>query len=506
MARGLLTGVIWGGLVSGLGLAVLSQSAGTVELSAFDAPMVLKEPTSENTPAGEDAAGAGDATTPPTKTAPVIAPDAETPDAEAPDADVNGAGILQVPANEEHAALAQTPGADDPVLPMPESNAPSSTAADAAPNTGSPAATPRDTAPQVAAEIEHPVAPSLGEEQGAVVLGPAGESATNAAPDRMPALSEESLPEAGAEPKPAANAMAESPDADTNEKSEEASLMAKPGAIGAAPAQLGTKREGLGNLAQNVKTGRLASIGASPDESDDDAGADATSEDAPKSDKAIERYARAFENPEDRPLMSIVLIDNGSKLLSAQELKNLPFAVSFAIDAMRADAAEAAALYRAAGLEVLSIAALPDGAQPSDVAVSVEQAIGAVPESVAIMDVPEAAFQSGSAVATQVVASVGPSGHGVLSYARGLNSAEQIAGRAGVPAAIISQTFDGEGRDRSAMKRYLDSAAFRAAQQAGAVVVGTTTPEVLATLAEWRLGKRAASVVLAPISAVLLAE
>ncbi|MFT6452976.1 MAG: polysaccharide deacetylase 2 family uncharacterized protein YibQ [Halocynthiibacter sp.] len=470
-----------------------------VTMSAANAPQTVQEQAPENVATGSEAPASGAAES----AGQGQAEQAQTEAPDAPDAVDTGTDAMQPPAGEEHSALKATPSADAPVMPMPEANAPSSAAADTAPTAGAPAATPRDTAPDVAAEIERPVAPSLGEEQGAVVVGQTGETAASGAPAKVPAQSEESLPDAGAEPKPTKSAAAvESGDPADEEDAEEASLLAKPGAIGQAPAQLGVKSEGLGNLAQNVKTGRLASIGSTPEAASDAAEISA----APQSDKAIERYARAFENPENRPLMSIVLIDNGAELLSAEELKNLPFAVSFAIDATRADAAQTAAIYRAAGLEVLSIAALPEGAQPSDVAVSIEQAIGAVPEAVAIMDVPAGAFQSGSAVATQVVASAGSSGHGVLSYARGLNAAEQIARRGGVPAAIISQTFDGGGRDSSAMKRYLDSAAFRAAQQAGVVVVGTTTPEVLAALAEWRLGKRAASVALAPVSAVLLAE
>ncbi|MGH1330595.1 MAG: divergent polysaccharide deacetylase family protein [Paracoccaceae bacterium] len=491
----MFSGVIWGGLVSGLGLAVLSQSAGTVELSALSAPPAAEEQAPLSAAQGSDAPAVEMAQNPENSQA---APQDQRD--EAPDADVTSADALRPPTAGEGGALETSPGADDPVLPMPEANAPSATGADEAPVAGAPAATPRDSAPQVSAQIARPIAPSLGEEQGAVVLGQGAEAAPGAAPAKVPAQTEEAMPEAGTDPQPSENAQAGDPEAETP------SLMEKPGAIGTAPAALGTKSEGLGNLAQNVKTGRLASIGADPQTGANAAGAPSADGDAPQSDKAIERYARPFENPEARPLMAIVLIDDGSKLLSESELKNLPFAVSFAIEATRADAADTAAYYRAAGLEVLSIAALPEGAQPSDVAVSIEQAIGAVPEAVAIMDVPAAAFQSGSAVATQVVASAGPSGLGVLSYARGLNSAEQIARRGGVPAAIVSQIFDGEGRDSAAMKRYLDSAAFRAAQQAGVVVVGSTSPQALAALAEWRLGKRAASVALAPVSAVLLAE
>jgi polysaccharide deacetylase 2 family uncharacterized protein YibQ len=53
------------------------------------------------------------------------------------------------------------------------------------------------------------------------------------------------------------------------------------------------------------------------------------------------------------------------------------------------------------------------------------------------------------------------------------------------------------------MRRYLDRAAFKAAQEGTAMVVGTLRPETLAALLEWTIEGRASTIALAPVSAVL---
>ena len=52
-------------------------------------------------------------------------------------------------------------------------------------------------------------------------------------------------------------------------------------------------------------------------------------------------------------------------------------------------------------------------------------------------------------------------------------------------------------------RRYLDRAAFKAAQEGRVVVQGTTRPETVQALLEWTVEGRAGSVELAPASAVL---
>jgi uncharacterized protein len=84
-----------------------------------------------------------------------------------------------------------------------------------------------------------------------------------------------------------------------------------------------------------------------------------------------------------------------------------------------------------------------------------------------------------------------------------LNAADQVARRDGVPAALIFREMDAGGEDSPLIRRYLDRAAFKAAQEGRVVVLGSTRPETITALMEWSVEGRGASVALAPLTAVL---
>jgi len=94
-------------------------------------------------------------------------------------------------------------------------------------------------------------------------------------------------------------------------------------------------------------------------------------------------------------------------------------------------------------------------------------------------------------------------GRGLVTFDAGLNAADQVARREDVAAAVIFRDLDGAGEDTPLIRRYLDRAAFKAAQEGRVVVVGTTRPETIAALIEWSIEGKGAAVALAPITAVL---
>ena len=259
----------------------------------------------------------------------------------------------------------------------------------------------------------------------------------------------------------------------------------------------------LGVQVPNVRTNLLPTIG------NQESTTEPAPEDAPPvaaDGPAISRFAAEFENPEGRPLMAIVLLVDADGSDLGVPVEPLPFPVSYVIDASKPNAGETMAAYRRAGHEVIALAPLPEGATPKDVEVAFQTYLAAVPEAVVVMDIPSAVFQSGRIVATQVAEALAASGHGMITYSRGLNSATQVAEREGVPVALVFREFDKGGQDSAAIKRFLDQAAFRAGQQSGVIMVGHNRAETVKALLEWGLGNRASTVALAPVSAALLAQ
>ena len=94
---------------------------------------------------------------------------------------------------------------------------------------------------------------------------------------------------------------------------------------------------------------------------------------------------------------------------------------------------------------------------------------------------------------------------GVL-FPLGENDPEQMARREGLRSGVIFRRLDGEGEPSGQIRRYLDRAAFKAAQDGRVIVAGETRPETVAALLEWALEGRASTVAQAPLTAALRLE
>lgn len=258
------------------------------------------------------------------------------------------------------------------------------------------------------------------------------------------------------------------------------------------------------NLAPNVRTNRLPSIGG---ETAVETSQEASGQSEPEPEQgALKSYAMAFDNPDAKPMFSLVLIDDPEHPVSPEMLAHLPFAISFAIDALRDDADDVAAKYRAAGFEVVMLTNLPFGATATDVEVAFEAYSHAIPEAVAVLDLGANGFLRGPSTATQIAGIMSEAGYGLITPSKGLNSAQKAAMREGVPAILLFRELDFDGENVSLIRRYLDRAAFRASQEGSVVMLGHTRPTTIEALVTWTLDDRAASVAIAPVSAVLLAQ
>ncbi len=500
MLRGFISGVVWGAIFSIGSLWSVSQLGGMIRLFSAPSEIAVTAPDTVSGDIGGDGAGApAEATdeaivTPDALAATIGAVEPDSPPvadtASIASPDTSGADALgDAPTEQDSAAIEP---ADDQTPQESEVAALDQPAGETVPEAGQP---PAET---VVVETTTD-APAGDTSTGQAVAEPASE--TDVEPAQAPAAvaaapAQEETPlvdfsapqvveldeQAQEEPEPVAEQVAEPAAPEPTEE----------------PAPEPTGDRG------SVVVNRLPTLGGG------DAGTEpeVVAEDAATEDPAlleglpaIQRYAREFE-PSGQPLMSIILITDANGQLM-QGMSNLPVPVTYAINAADDQAADMMKRAREADQEVLAIAPLSDGAGPAEVETSFAVYLAKLDQAVGVMDDKNIAFQSDRQTANQVIAAAKAEGLGLVTYPRGLNSAMQVAEREGVPAGLVFRIFDEGGKDREAIKRFLDQAAFRAGQQNGVIMLGHDRPETVAAILEWVVGNRASTIALAPVSVML---
>ena len=256
-------------------------------------------------------------------------------------------------------------------------------------------------------------------------------------------------------------------------------------------------------LPQTTTAVRINRPGAAEDEPADEpveaTEAEAIPDDAP----ALLRYAVPFQQTATEAKISIILIDSGEMPNAVAAISDLGFVPTVTVNALSPASPDLAAAYRAAGVEVAMQAALPQGAQPVDVEVAFEAALGTVPDVAMLFSDGTGAMQN-RAVTAQVMQILAADGYGFVTVQRGLSNAARAAEQAGVSAATILRDIDGNGEDARAIVRGLDQAAFRARQTGNAVLLGRVRPETLSALRDWAAELDQDTLAIVPVSAVLL--
>ena len=543
MGRGFLAGIFWGGIV-GLGLLFLSSQimdrrelsfpkpeAAAVEVPAgteFDQARpetIPVAPEAETRPEADTVAGVS-----PPEDAVETPPAFDTSSLEVPQPSTEGPqGLGETPEVAEDVQIDVTgPGADDNAVSTaePELQAPEAPAQAPETTTVAPTAVEADDqgdtevaivspAPETTTTIEAPQAPEPADSIDSLVPQPVETEAADApeapaapaaveAPDIEDSLNEIIRPDGGDSEffEPVEEITDRAPEVETDRLPR----------IGDAPAAAETALSEPESPQEEAEPepeseqATLPTIRRLPGASDEEELLDLPSEDdpLPPDAPALLKWRTAFETTDDRPLMSVVLVHEGASALADAALAGVPDVVAIGIDAGQQDAARIAADYRTAGREVVLIPSLPAGATPQDVEVALQVNFETVPEAVAVMDSSGESFQSDRAAVAQIVDVVATTGHGLITFPRGLNTAHQRAERSGVPTGLIFRDIDGEGQSNEQIRRAMDRAAFRARQDTAVILVGRTRPETLAALTEWALGNRAASVTIAPVSTALL--
>ena len=510
MARGILSGLIWGGVTS-IGVA----GAVSLMMPLPLPPQVGDAPGSGPAPARINVTDAGDQRRS-RDSAPVLnapAPRADMPEQDSlaaldPDTqtsaslpETGGAEGLSTPA----AAEGQTPTsprAEEPVLPNPQAMAPDAPqAADELSISTEPAQPPAPDVAGIEGAFDAPqgmAAPEV-EEADPITL-PAEEVAVEEeTPEPLPEETgvAEAEPAGKAEvPEPAveaeASAPVQEPEAETTSEPEETVAASRP-AIGTPAATLADRNSGV----------VINRPGA-------DIATDGDAEIVIEDPRPVVVNSIASEQVEGKPLMSVVLIDDGTSVTAGSAglaaLRSFPYPLSFAVDSGLPNAAERVEIYRDAGFEVLAMVDLPQGAQPSDAETAFAATLDRIGPVVAVLEGTESGFQGSRALTDQVTDILAQSGHGLVTQDKGLNTMPKLARKAGVPADPVFRDFDSKDQTARVIRRFLDQAAFRAGQEGAVIMLGRLRPDTVSALLLWGLQDRINDVALVPISAVLLRE
>ena len=460
MARGVLAGVICGAAVAGVGAVALSLLTG-----------------------------------PPLEPAPDVVVGA------APDGPPLPEGGDTAPKRLSEEAEAVTPEAAE----RPE--APGSASPEAAPAEPASSGPEIDAAPSISEEPQVPASPAADEPAPAAPLvddGAGGADAPEATEtpetEEMPAVGTVSAPA----PEPAeAPEAAEAPEVETAPQAPSAE--AAPAAGTDAPEQPGAPEEGDAPVTDESASALSSDEDMRSGEAhpETDLASDENAASAGLAPDPVRENAAAVDVAEGAPLMAVVLIDDGSGPLGPDALGAFPFPVSFAISPDHPDPEAAARAYRALGHEVLTMAGVPEGAEPEEVAARLQTSLDRVPEAVGVLEDPDLGLQARRAISDEVTVALGETGHGLLMLPKGLDTAQQLAARAGVPSVALFRDFDGAGQDPATMRRLLDQGASRAQEGGPVAMLGRLSADTVSALVLWGLQDRARSVRLVPVSAVL---
>ena len=219
---------------------------------------------------------------------------------------------------------------------------------------------------------------------------------------------------------------------------------------------------------------------------------------------ALVDFAAVSSDAGSRPLLSIVLIDDGS--MSTTALSDLSFPVTIALDPSLQNADVLMSHYRNKGFEVAMLANLPDGAIPSNVEGIFESFFRTLPETTALLDIGDSGLQTDQAVTDQAMDILASHGRGFVTVNQGLNMAGLSAKQAGVPAAVVYRDLDRDDQDERVVLRFVQQAAFRAHQESGVVLVGRVRPGTISALTVWGSANQEEKIAIVPLSAILNAQ
>ena len=226
---------------------------------------------------------------------------------------------------------------------------------------------------------------------------------------------------------------------------------------------------------------------------------------------ALADNAAPFEGS-DRPLVSIILMDTEGDVLPLETLQSLTLPITFAIRADDPNASERAEELRTAGFEVIAMAPtsvdmiLTGGLSHQQVSETVDRILEAVPGAIGLIDTPKAELQRDRKLSRAVAIRLGATGHGLVTYAKGFNTAAREAESFEVASDSVRRVLDAKDESPEVISRYLDRAVLDARRAGHVILLGTTQRDTVGAIVNWALSSKARGVSLAPASASLLAS
>lgn len=225
--------------------------------------------------------------------------------------------------------------------------------------------------------------------------------------------------------------------------------------------------------------------------------------------KALTEFAAPFDGSDGKPLMAIVLIDEGESPFLRPGMAALNEPVTFGVRADLPDSDLVAGRYRESGFEVSAVTP-PEGAlslasadTPDAVVQTLAEVFRKVPAAASLMDAIGGPLPGDTDLARQVAQGLAVTGHGLLSHrGTGVTDLPTIAEAEGVPTEVIFRVIDDEPGSAS-ITQALEAALGDAERTGGAIIVGHVRQETVATLSQWMFGTSPQSVTIAPVSAVL---
>ena len=221
--------------------------------------------------------------------------------------------------------------------------------------------------------------------------------------------------------------------------------------------------------------------------------------------KAIDLYARDKISDEGKPKLSIVLLTDQLSAIDPNLLQVLPIPVTFAVDPVNPAADTLLISLREREQEAVILADLPPEAAVQDVDAALTALVDMLPQTVGVIERQAGALQQSRDVMLHVPEVLNRTGHGLVVYEKGFNTLAKEAGKAGTPVATIYRNLDDADQNERAIRRFLDGAAFRAANSPSEpiVVLARLRRETMSAIRIWALQDRAHKTAVVPVSQLM---